>query len=64
MDINVGDVAQTTPLHIAVQQGQQETLAQLVKAGADVDLKDKDGLTALAMAIEADSGVLVTAITK
>lgn len=39
----------TTPLHLAVKAGNAEGVQLLIAAGANVDLQDKNGLTALMM---------------
>ena len=36
---------QQTPLHIAVREGQEYTVKSLVENGANVNSKDKDGVS-------------------
>ena len=38
---------QRTPLHIAVREGQEYTVKSLVENGADVNSKDKDGVSGM-----------------
>ena len=61
---NLADVSGMTPLHVAVQQGQAETLDLLIAAGVDIKAKHKQGLTALELAIDKDDGSMVKAIAK
>ena len=36
---------QRTPLHIATREGHENTAKCLVKKGADISIKDKDGVS-------------------
>ena len=38
-------LSQQTPLHTAAEDGNQYTMDGLVKLGADINLKDKDGVS-------------------
>ena len=38
-------VYQRTPLHIAVREGQEHTVDCLVMEGADINIKDNDGVS-------------------
>jgi len=48
--INASDVAGQTPLHHAVAEGHGDTAVALLKAGAETDKKDVDGMLALDLA--------------
>ena len=50
VDVN-GDLDGRSPLHIAADYGQLEVLRFLVAAGAEVNAKDKHGISALLAAI-------------
>jgi ankyrin repeat protein len=41
-----------TPLHVAAFAGQKEAAELLIEKGADVNAKNKEGLTALEMALQ------------
>ena len=49
--INAVDSRHATPLHYAAQFGSIENIAELFKAGADLEVKKEYGLTALALAV-------------
>ncbi|KAL7794356.1 ankyrin repeat-containing domain protein [Trichoderma ceciliae] len=49
--INIGDNDFRTPLHIAAEYKSQAAVHMLIKAGAEVDPKAKDGSTPLHMAV-------------
>ncbi|TVY37716.1 Ankyrin repeat-containing protein [Lachnellula subtilissima] len=51
--LNASDDAGQTPLHHAVAEGHGDTAVALLKAGAETDKKDSDGLTALELAPDA-----------
>ena len=40
MDINMRDISQLTPLHVAVQEGLKESTLFLLEEGADVEARD------------------------
>jgi len=51
--LNASDDAGQTPLHHAVAEGHGDTAVALLKAGAETDKKDGDGLMALELAPDA-----------
>lgn len=53
--INVQDANGYTPLMLAAMRGNPETVAHLLADGADMKLTNKDGKTALDLAIEGES---------
>ena len=46
-DVNIADLSGRTPIFYAVEQGQTDTLRNLLSLGADVNAKDNNGVTAL-----------------
>ena len=42
---------QRTPLHIAVEEGQEYTVECLVKIGADINIQDNDEVTDTILAV-------------
>jgi 26S proteasome non-ATPase regulatory subunit 10 len=57
--LNATDVAGYTPLHHAVAEGHGDTAVALLKAGAETDKKDSDGLLAIELAPDAQVCLLV-----
>ena len=45
--VNMTDMYEKTPLHMAAKDGHYETMKILLEAGADVSVMDKEGRTAL-----------------
>ena len=45
--VNPADISGQTPLHHAIAEGHGDAAMALIKAGAETDRKDNDGLTAL-----------------
>ena len=54
MSVCVEPQAGRTPLHLAARNGHTEVVTFLVKAGADVDAEDQNGMTALHRAVAYD----------
>lgn len=48
--LNPADIAGQTPLHHAIAEGRGDTAVSLLKAGADAQIRDHDGHTALELA--------------
>ena len=40
-----GSLYQWTPLHVAAKEGRDHTVEQLVNRGADISIKDKNGVS-------------------
>ena len=40
MDVNIRDIWQSTPLHVAVREGLKESTLFLLEEGADVEARD------------------------
>lgn len=59
--INATDKSGWTPLHHALAEGNGDVGAYLVEAGADVDLQDSDGKTALQVAYDKKTADFVKA---
>jgi ankyrin repeat protein len=55
--INVRNAAGTTALHRAVRDSNKEMVELLLNNGAKVDIKNKEGLTALSCAVERDNNI-------
>lgn len=51
-DINIQDAKGNTALHLAIRSGHVDVTRELIKAGADLMLKDREGLTPLELARE------------
>ena len=51
-DIRARDNCHKTPLHVAAEKGQTDTVSYLVNQGADLNSRDKDGLIALYYALK------------
>ena len=44
-ETNVFSLSQQTPMHTAAKEGNEYTMDGLVKLGADIYIKDKDGVS-------------------
>ncbi|MFZ0565268.1 MAG: ankyrin repeat domain-containing protein, partial [Chlamydiales bacterium] len=56
-DVNEGDSHETTPLHLAVERGQVDTVLHLMRAGADPSAEDKEGVSPRLLAERAKADV-------
>lgn len=58
-DVNAAGADGNTPLLVALDQGQRETVSRLLRMGASVDVADAAGRTPLMVAAAADDGDLL-----
>ena len=55
-DVNTRDKCGDTALHWAACEGRCEEVRRLVGRGAEVDIRNSDGLTAVMLAVRGDHG--------
>jgi len=61
-NVNAINNARETPLNLAVRYGTINTIEELIKKGADVDIKDKYGKTPLDWAFEKGDAKIIEAL--
>jgi ankyrin repeat protein len=63
-DVNVRDNVNSTPLHWACYSGAGASVAYLVSADGDTNIKDLDGTTPLHLSVKSTDSTKSTRITK